>query len=294
MLRTPPAEIELAKEEIKELLDAQIHELSDLPLEYLESGWDNVMYRLGDDYVIRLPRRQQGADLINNEQRCLDHLPGSLPVDIPIPIFLGKPQYNYPWQWSVLPYFEGIALDQTTVESNEVERFMSFLKSIHRPSYGSAPNNEYRGVDLSMRAKDLEERMEGIKMHLGDDFSTLKIIWDEALSAKINEEDLWIHGDLHPRNVLVNEGKISAIIDWGDITSGDVATDLASIWMLFDDKATRSKAVELYDMDEALLSRTKGWVIYFATVFYQNGLSDNPRHVNIGKKTFSRLLEDFG
>jgi len=294
MLTTPPAEIELSIEEIKALIDSQIHELSDNSLEYLESGWDNIMYRLGDDYVVRLPRRQLGADLIKNEQHYLDHLPASLPIDIPNPIFIGKPQYNYPWQWSVLPYFEGVALDKTTVDSGQVDRFMAFLRSIHRPSLGLAPKNEYRGVHLSVRARDLEDRMENIKDHLGDDFSSLKMIWNDALGARSNEEDLWIHGDLHPRNVLVNEGKLSAIIDWGDITSGDVATDLASIWMLFEDGDTRSKAIQLYDMDDALLARTKGWVIYFATVFFQSGLSDNPRHVSIGKKTFSRLLEEFG
>lgn len=293
MQGTPNSEINITKDLVSNLINCQIHELSSLSLEYLESGWDNVMYKLGSHYLVRLPRRQLGADLIINEQKYLDYLPPSLPIDIPRTIFIGEPQDNYPWKWSVLPYFEGKAADQCVIHSEESDRFVQFLMAIHQPDNEIAPPNDHRGVNLSLRAEDLEKRLNSIKSELKSDYTRLINIWNEALNAPTSNHNTWIHGDLHPRNVLVNNGRLSAIIDWGDITSGDVATDLASIWMLFDEQSTRLKAFKHYGGNDGLLARTKGWVIYFATVFLHSGLVDNPRHVTIGKRAFKCLLEDF-
>jgi len=277
-----------------DLINSQIHELADLSVLYLDAGWDNVMFRLGEDYMIRLPRRSLGAELIRNEQLYLDYLPDQLPINIPKPIFIGRPQDNYPWHWSVLPFFKGEAADISALKSSEISRFIHFLKCIHIPANGIAPINTQRGVDFFDRVEDVEQRLLNVKDHLPDKYLPILRLWREALSADKNKYDIWLHGDLHPRNVLVENGKISAIIDWGDITSGDVATDLASIWMLFDDPSVRIRAIHDYEMDTNLLARTKGWVIYFASVFYLNGLADNSRHIKIGEQAFNRLLEDFG
>lgn len=293
MVGTPESEINITKELVRDLIYTQIHELSTLPLIYLENGWDNVMYKLGDHYIVRLPRRQLGANLILNEQKYLDYLPTSLPIDIPRPIFIGEPQSDYPWKWSVLPYYQGKPADQSEIAPQEANRLIDFLKSIHQPANGNAPINDHRGVSLALRAEDVEQRLQSIKLELKEDYKPLQHIWNDALKAPQATQNNWIHGDLHPRNILINQGKLSAIIDWGDITSGDVATDLASVWMLFDDHSTRLKALESYVVDDALIARTKGWVIYFAAVFYQTGLVDNPRHIAIGKRAIDNLLQDF-
>jgi aminoglycoside phosphotransferase (APT) family kinase protein len=101
-----------------------------------------------------------------------------------------------------------------------------------------------------------------------------------------------VHGDLHPRNLLVEQGAISGVIDWGDITSGDRATDLVAIWMLFDDPGARQEALAAYgDLSAATLARARGWALHLGAVLLDTGLVDNPRHAEIGERTLRRLAQ---
>ncbi|MDZ7955632.1 phosphotransferase [Nostoc sp. DedQUE09] len=103
----------------------------------------------------------------------------------------------------------------------------------------------------------------------------------------------WLHGDLHPRNILVENGAIAGIIDWGDITSGDIATDLASIWMLFSEPKARSQALAEYsNVSEATIQCALGWAILFGVMLLDTGLVDNPRHAIMGEKTLHRVSQD--
>jgi aminoglycoside phosphotransferase (APT) family kinase protein len=121
----------------------------------------------------------------------------------------------------------------------------------------------------------------------------IKTSWQRSLMAPIDRPSAWIHGDLHARNILVEDGRISGIIDWGDMTSGDVATDLAAIWMLFDDPAARRFALEIYGgLSEATIHRSIGWAILFGVVLLDTGLVDNPRHAAMGARTLRRVAVD--
>jgi aminoglycoside phosphotransferase (APT) family kinase protein len=118
-------------------------------------------------------------------------------------------------------------------------------------------------------------------------------IWHQALDAPIDIEPTWLHGDLHPQNILVENGRITGIIDWGDITSGDLATDLASIWMLFSDQNARQQGISEYqNVSQATLQRAKGWAILFGVVLLDTGLIDNPKHAAIGERTLRHILQD--
>lgn len=108
-------------------------------------------------------------------------------------------------------------------------------------------------------------------------------MWESALQAKKDAYATWIHGDLHPRNVLIHEGKITGIIDWGDISSGDRATDLAAVWMLFSDRVARHEALLEYGADDDMVLRAKGWAVLFAVLLLETGLSDHPQHAAIGE-----------
>jgi aminoglycoside phosphotransferase (APT) family kinase protein len=102
----------------------------------------------------------------------------------------------------------------------------------------------------------------------------------------------WIHGDLHPRNVLTQEGKITGIIDWGDISSGDRATDLASLWMLSSERIARERALFDYGADADTVLRAKGWAVLFAVMLLDTGIQDHPRHAAIGYIALRQLQED--
>jgi len=116
-------------------------------------------------------------------------------------------------------------------------------------------------------------------------------IWNEALCAPLDVAPTWLHGDLHSRNVLVEHGIISGIIDWGDITSGDCATDLSSIWMLFSDSLAHHDALAAYgNVSEATIKRARGWAVLFGVILLDTGLIDNPRNAAIGERILRRAV----
>jgi aminoglycoside phosphotransferase (APT) family kinase protein len=116
-------------------------------------------------------------------------------------------------------------------------------------------------------------------------------VWEAALHAPLDLPPTWLHADLHPRNVLVERGSITGIIDWGDITAGDAATDLASIWMLFGDRGARNDAFKAYGhISEATLQRAKGWAVLFGVFLLDTGLTDNPRNAEIGARSLRRVI----
>lgn len=289
---TPISEIEIDASLVHRLLTAQHPDLSHLPLHLVDAGWDNAIFRLGDRFSVRLPRRQVAAVLIKHEQTWLPQLP-KLPLPVPTPYRLGHPGQGYPWRWSVLPWLTGVTADQQEPDRHQAQRFGAFLRSLHVPAPPNAPSNPFRGVPLHHRAAFVEERMQRLGQKSNPIDPDIKHIWQQALNAPMDVEATWIHGDLHPRNVLVEEGAIAGIIDWGDMTAGDCATDLAAIWMLFSHPEVRQQAIATYgDASEATLQRARGWAVFFGVVLLDTGLVDNPRYAVIGERTLRRIAED--
>lgn len=290
---TPSAEVEIDTALVSSLLTNQHPDLAHLPIHAVDSGWDNVLFRLGDRWSVRLPRRKVAATLIEHEQTWLPVLANHLPIPVPTPYRLGKPAQGYPWQWSVSPWLTGVTADQQEPNATQAKRFAFFLRSLHRPAPANAPHNPMRGVPLVQRADSVAERMQRLARKTNWITPEIKQIWNQALNAPIDVQPTWLHGDLHARNVLVENGAITGIIDWGDITSGDVATDLAAIWILFSDQRARQQAIAAYaTASEATLQRAKGWAIFFGIVLLDAGLVDNPRNASIGEKTLHRVLAD--
>lgn len=114
----------------------------------------------------------------------------------------------------------------------------------------------------------------------------LDALWRRAIAAALAEDTVWLHGDLHPRNVVVRDGTLAGIIDWGDMTAGDVATDLACAWMLFDSRG-RSALLDAYGATEAERLRAMGWAVNFASALIESG---EPRHTRMGHFTLHQLV----
>ena len=291
---TPEAEVSVDEALVRELLLEQHSDLADRPLRFVEAGFDNFMFRLGSEHVVRLPRRETSADLIRNEQRCLPLLAPKLPLPIPAPIRTGVPSTLYPWHWSVLPWLPGRAADEEAIASDQAIPFAAFLRALHRPAAADAPDNPFRGCPLADRAEPVGERLVRLREKTSLITSAVEQTWQTALAAAASTEALWIHGDLHARNTLVEGGKIIGIIDWGDVTSGDAATDLASIWGLFEEPSARREAIETYKPDADLLCRAKGWAVSFGALLLDTGLVDHPRHAVMGEDLLRRIAEDSG
>lgn len=292
MAGAPPAEVDLDERLVAQLIRDQFPEFARLDLFPPLVGWDNAMFRLGSDLVVRLPRRQVAAPLIENEQRWLPVLAPRLTVPIPAPLRVGLPTDYYPWRWSIVPWAPGTPLvaspvrDRTAVAAD----LASFLVELHTPAPADAPTNPVRGVPLEVRDAVVRERLaSGLVPHS----QQLLARWTTVLGLpRWPFAAPWLHGDLHPANLLSLGGRLSAVIDFGDITSGDPATDLAVGWLAFDAKG-RARLFdglgEQHRADPYLLARAEGWVIVMATAFATFS-DDNPAMAAIGDHAIRQLV----
>jgi aminoglycoside phosphotransferase (APT) family kinase protein len=289
---TPPAEVAIDRALVAGLLAEQHPDLAHLPLQPVDAGWDNAMFRLGDDLAVRLPRRAAAATLIVHEQTWLPRLAGRLTLPVPAPCRFGTPALGYPWQWSVVHWLNGVTADLSEPASSQARPLAAFLRSLHVLAPADAPANPLRGVPLSQRKEMVASRLQRLAGKTRLITPQLKNLWESALHAPFDIPPTWLHGDLHPRNVLVERETIAGVIDWGDLTAGDSATDLASIWMLFGDPRARQDALEAYGrISEATLQRAKGWAVLFGVFLLDTGLTDHPRNAEIGARTLRRVLK---
>lgn len=289
---TPKAEVEIHAELVTGLLSEQHPDLANLPLSVVDEGWDNVMYRLGDSLSVRLPRRAAAAALVEREQEWLPDLAPRLPVAVPSPVRRGVPGCGYPWRWSVLPWIDGAAADLEEPLESEGEALANFLCALHQGAPADAPRNPFRGVPLANRRAMVEERAARVEKAGALDAASLAAIWQDALAAPIDVADTWIHGDLHARNVLVSQGRITGVLDWGDMAAGDRATDLAAIWGLLPSRESRAQAMRACgDVSDATWKRARGWAYAFGMMLLDSGLADHPRHAAMGRSTLLRLAE---
>jgi aminoglycoside phosphotransferase (APT) family kinase protein len=285
----PAAEIELSEAQVRDLLSAQHAQFAHLPITAGPSGWDNMIFRLGDDLAVRLPRRAAAARLLEHEQRWLPQLASQLPLPIPAPVCIGLPCESFPWHWSITPWFAGETLDRSSPAADQVEVLASFLQALHTPAPADAPFNPWRSVPLIQRRIRFEECAldhENRGSALG---TRLRQIWDRAVNTPIDVMPAWIHADLHPRNVLVHDGRISAVIDWGDLAQGDRAADLAAVWMLLPRADDRESLMSRYrPASTQTWMRARGWALLYALIVLR---SEDPEHQEAGQATLDRLRE---
>jgi aminoglycoside phosphotransferase (APT) family kinase protein len=277
------------------LLREQHPDLAEFRVQPIGAGLDNAMFRLGETLVARIPRRAIAADLILKEQEWLPKLSAALPIAIPTPVRVGRPTSFFPWPWSVSTWREGTTADVDTPSDREAERLARFLMQLHAPARADAPKNPFRGVPLTTRSDDVQARLSRLSAEHSVD--ELRATWRLALDAPPCREQLLVHGDLHPLNILVSNGRITSIIDWGDFTAGDPAVDLASLWMLFDNPIARSDALARYSASSCTIRRARGWAVVFGLIFLDMSRSEMSRnavspYAEIGAKTLQRVIEE--
>jgi aminoglycoside phosphotransferase (APT) family kinase protein len=288
----PLADVTINEAKARELLSHQHPGLAELPLTAVACGWDNAIFRLGDDLALRLPRRELAAALVLNEQRWLPRLAAQLPLKIPVPLRVGVPQGWYPWAWSIVPWIDGETADLAPPHDDQAEVLAGFFEALHRPAPADAPHNPYRGVPLAQREVTFRERAAKLEGRCDAIDTSVIAIWNEALAAPESTASSWIHGDMHPRNVLCARGRIEGIIDWGDIAQGDAASDLAGIWMLLPNLQARRRAMlACPSVSSATWTRAKGWAALYAAIFLDAALESDPGMVAMAKCTLERLKQ---
>jgi aminoglycoside phosphotransferase (APT) family kinase protein len=196
-------------------------------------GWDNVVFRLGRHLAVRMPRRRLGASLVEGELRWLPELAPRLPLEIPVPVRAGEPGAGYPYPWSVVRWVEGATLlDDAPADRGPAGAALgAFCSALHTDAPTGAPRNPWRGVALEARSERVVAGLARLPRDL--DGVAVARAWDRALEATAwPGPPQWVHGDLHPGNVVVRHGVVAGVLDFGDLTAGDPATDLSLGWML--------------------------------------------------------------
>lgn len=289
--RKPPADVAIDPALVGALLEEQHPDLAQLPLSKIAEGWDNAIFRLGDDLAIRLPRRAVSATLVEHEQRWLPQLAARLPLAVPVPLRAGVPGPLFEWPWSVVRWLPGESLLHVSTRDAVATAAVleQFLAALHQPAPADAPRNPWRGVPLHARTDALHQHLEQVD-RMVDRHAVLRF-WDEALSTPAwPGPPVWLHGDLHPGNLIANDGRLSAVIDFGDLTSGDPATDLAVLWMLPSPIRSRFTGWPGVETD-ALRLRARGWAIALGLAYLAHSGDDAAMRA-LGRRTIDAALND--
>ncbi|MCZ4121070.1 aminoglycoside phosphotransferase family protein [Streptomyces sp. H39-S7] len=265
---TTHAEIEITAELVRVLLDEQHPDLADRPVRLGARGWDNQLWRLGDDLAVRLPWATERADtLLRNEHTWLPSLAPRLPLPVPVPQRLGKPSELFPRPWLVTTWVPGAPADQVpaTRAAEAADALAAFLTALHQPAPDGAPTGGFgRGGPLADLAEPFARQLASLtELGLIPDPDAVRAVWEDAAAAPVwAGPALWLHGDLHPANILTEDGTFCGVIDFGDLCAGDPAGDLAAAWVLLPDGAAdRFHAAYLPSPDAATLRRARGWAV---------------------------------
>jgi aminoglycoside phosphotransferase (APT) family kinase protein len=286
----PAAEVEVDEGLVRCLLQEQHHDLAALPVRLVANGWDNAIYRLGEDLSVRLPRRQLGAELVAHEQRWLPGLARRLPLPVSEPLRTGEPGCGFPWDWTICRWIDGaMAAVAEFDRSLAAADLGAFLAALHVPGPPDAPHNPYRGLPLASRDEATRKRLVQLERLVPP---PLKGAWAAALEVPPHSgPPVWLHGDLHPANIVVADGRIAGIIDWGDITAGDPACDFSVGWMLFDADDREIFRAAAGFPDDATWARARGWAITLGLAYVASS-ADNPIIAAVGHRMLAAVVAD--
>jgi len=289
-------EVDIDVELVRRLLTKQMPQWAELPLKWVEhAGTDHAIFRLGDELSVRLPRIAWAAGQPDKECSWLPALAPQLPAPIPVPLAKGDPDEHYPWHWLVSPWMRGEDATPERVRHDRFARdlaeFIDALQAIDA-SDGPRPgrHNFLRGVPLSGRDAAIRAAIphwEGVF-----DTGALVAAWEEAVTAPAWEgPPVWLHGDLASGNVLVDGGRLSAVIDFGCLGVGDPACDLSAAWTILSGSQRRIFRSAIAH-DDGTWARARGWALMGvgALPYYAE---TNPAQVARARRVISEVLAEF-
>lgn len=281
---------------VRALLHEQLPHWADQGVRAVEvQGWDNRTFRVGEHLTVRLPSAAGYAAAVAKEQRWLPVLARQLPVPIPVPVAQGRAGCGFPWPWSVyrwlpgeparadrIPDLVGFALD-----------LAAFLVALQGLDAATGPlaglHSSWRGGPLSRF--DAQTRTTAAALADVVDVPAVLEVWDAALAATCTGQPVWVHGDVTGSNLLVAEGRLAAVIDFGSCAVGDPACDLVIAWTLLHGEA-RAAFRSAVPLDDAAWARARGWALWKALLTLGEDADGSAAERRYGWRCSARHLID--
>jgi len=273
---------------VRKLLAAQFPEWADLSVDRVpSSGTDNALYRLGDEMVVRLPRIDWAVGAVEKERTWLPRLAPHLPLEVPLPLANGEPGHGYEWPWTVYTWLEG---ENPPIGGGTIELardLAAFVRALRAIDPADAPRAR-RGRPLAHNDDSFRDAIGRLDAEFDRD--EVAAVWEEARAAAEWEgQDVWFHGDLMASNLLLRNGSLAAVIDFGTAGAGDPACDLLPAWNFFPAEAREVYRAEL-DVDDASWARGRGWAVMTAVAAIPYYKETNPPLANNGRHVLHELL----
>ncbi|EEF9710891.1 aminoglycoside phosphotransferase family protein [Salmonella enterica] len=290
--------MEINQELVYLLISNQFPQWSNLVIRPVEmSGWDNRTFHLGDDKLVRLPSAENYAGQVEKEQEWLPKLAPFLPNKIPVPLGMGTPNENYPWKWSVYRWIEGKTIASSPevdlcVLAKDLANFLVALQSVD-PKGGpvAGPQSFYRGGSVTVYDSETRHAIRVLNNKINP--SLVTEIWEAGCVHTWSEEPVWVHGDISAGNLLINNNRLDAVIDFGQLCIGDPACDLVIAWTLFDAESRRVFH-DTFLPDPYTWARARSWALWKALIVMLNVEQTNIVEANQAHRTFENILSEYG
>src|ERR1700678_716449 len=292
-------QIEVTADLVRDLLQEQHPDLAGLAIREVAGGWGNQMWRLGDELAVRMQRMDRTPEFQLKERRWLPVLAPRLPLPVPTPVRFGEPSERFPKHWTVMTWVPGEPLDHAAISrgSHAADTLAGFLRALHVEAPAEAPIATDRGGHPRNCTDGFENFFQAVAP---DDIAAdVRTVWDDAAAAHAWQgAPMWVHGDLHPANVVVCDGTLSGIVDFGALFAGDPAWDLAAAWLLLP-AGMASRFFHMYaQADEAANRRARGMAAMktlFLMLMGQNGdrglPGGKPNWGPVGRAALDRVLK---
>jgi aminoglycoside phosphotransferase (APT) family kinase protein len=287
-------EVDIRIADVARLVADQFPQWAGLPLSPVKSsGTDNVMLRLGDDLVVRLPRIPSAVPSLAKEVRYAPLLAAQLPVPLAVPLAEGVPGVGYPWPWTVSRWLPGetpVPGKASTVLARELADFVTALHALDTAAAAREQLTSYRGAhpaSTDNAARAAIANCEGLL-----DVAQLTAAWDAVKQARETKgTHTWIHTDLQPGNLLLADGRLAGVLDWGGLAIGDPAVDLIVAWNLLDAPA-RAVFRDAVAVDDATWDRGRAWALTIGVVAYPYYVDSNPALAGVSRYQIEQVLAD--
>ncbi|MGN9914325.1 aminoglycoside phosphotransferase family protein [Phytohabitans sp. LJ34] len=280
---------------VSRLVAKQFPQWADLPVRQVRTvGTDNLIYRLGDELVVRLPALPRAAPMVGREREWMPRLAPRLPLDVPVPLGAGVPDGEFPYPWLIYRWLDGDTLaDRPDLDLRDVAvRLGRFVAALQRIDTAGAPRSP-RAVPVGPGDVDVHESIERLAAVGLVDAALATAVWEDALAAPPwTGPPVWLHGDLLPANLVARQGRLAAVIDFGLVGTGDPATDLLPAWALLSAR-TRDVFRAVVGVDEATWRRGRGWALRAGLGAVRVYRYTNPALAAAGRHSVAEALSDF-